>query len=220
MPVRKKDAQRALIILEEYQTKLRQTEDRQLRHAIERVIDIFQSNLFQALIDIQEFYEVTLLDNGKCEESAAQSEPMPALNLWDLSSLPSPTAASQTLPSSLSTSIEKYRHQDEDTSPQEHSSPQLSEAQGPELVQVSEKNLSQIQNVHGLVAHSHISPMKVESLECIFDGPSPVGQEEVPAPPFSTLYPESSMLLQLSECMTAPSFLLFWNVPSETYSIY
>ncbi|XP_029563998.1 discs large homolog 1-like protein isoform X5 [Salmo trutta] len=30
----------------------------------------------------------------------------------------------------------------------------------PELVQVAEKNLSQIENVHGYVSHAHISPMK------------------------------------------------------------
>ncbi|MED6284565.1 hypothetical protein CHARACLAT_020448 [Characodon lateralis] len=50
MPVRKKDAQRALLLLEEYRNKLNHTEDRQLRRSIQRVIDIFQSNLFQALI--------------------------------------------------------------------------------------------------------------------------------------------------------------------------
>uniref|UniRef100_A0A3B5KY56 L27-1 domain-containing protein n=1 Tax=Xiphophorus couchianus TaxID=32473 RepID=A0A3B5KY56_9TELE len=50
MPVRKKDAQRALLLLEEYRNKLNHTEDRQLRLSIQRVIDIFQSNLFQALI--------------------------------------------------------------------------------------------------------------------------------------------------------------------------
>ncbi|KAI4899128.1 hypothetical protein NFI96_012879, partial [Prochilodus magdalenae] len=44
------DAQRALVLLEEYRTKLSNTEDRQLRNSIQRVIDIFQSNLFQALI--------------------------------------------------------------------------------------------------------------------------------------------------------------------------
>lgn len=36
--------------MEEYKTKLGQTEDRQLRQSLERVINIFQSNLFQALI--------------------------------------------------------------------------------------------------------------------------------------------------------------------------
>ncbi|XP_078143845.1 discs large homolog 1-like protein isoform X25 [Centroberyx gerrardi] len=160
MPVRKKDAQRALLLLEEYRMKLNHTEDRQLRLSIQRVIDIFQSNLFQALIDIQEFYEVTLLDSQKWVESSKGAEPMPPVNLWDFSSLQSTTVTSDTLPS-LSTSIEKYRHHDEDSSPQEQSSPQLTdEAGGPELVQVAEKNLSQIENVHGYVSHAHISPMK------------------------------------------------------------
>lgn len=44
------DTQRALRLLEEYRSKLSQAEDRQLRNSIERVINIFQSNLFQALI--------------------------------------------------------------------------------------------------------------------------------------------------------------------------
>ncbi|XP_059358262.1 discs large homolog 1-like protein isoform X15 [Carassius carassius] len=161
MPVRKKDAQRALLLLEDYRSKLSNTEDRQLRNSIQRVIDIFQSNLFQALIDIQEFYEVTLLDNQRCGESVKVPDAIPPVNLWDFSSIQSTTVTSDTLPS-LSTSIEKYRHHDEDTgSPQEQSSPQITdEAPGPELVQVAEKNLSQIENVHGYVAHAHISPMK------------------------------------------------------------
>ncbi|XP_067330116.1 disks large homolog 1-like isoform X11 [Channa argus] len=160
MPVRKKDAQRALLLLEEYRAKLNHAEDRQLRHSIQRVIDIFQSNLFQALIDIQEFYEVTLLDSQRWAESSKGSDPMAPVNLWDFSSLPSTAVTSDTLPS-LSTSIEKYRHHDEDSSPQDQSSPQLTEeAGGPELVQVAEKNLSQVENVHGYVTHAHISPMK------------------------------------------------------------
>ncbi|XP_076732773.1 discs large homolog 1-like protein isoform X9 [Maylandia zebra] len=163
MPVRKKDAQRALQLLEQYRAKLNHTEDRQLRHSIQRVIDIFQSNLFQALIDIQEFYEVTLLDSQRWVESSKGADPMAPVNLWDFSSLQSTTVTSDTLPS-LSTSIEKYRHHDEDSSPQDQSSPQLTEeAGGPELVQVAEKNLSLIENVHGYVTHAHISPMKAEA---------------------------------------------------------
>ncbi|XP_026062151.1 discs large homolog 1-like protein isoform X10 [Carassius auratus] len=224
MPVRKKDAQRALLLLEDYRSKLSNTEDRQLRNSIQRVIDIFQSNLFQALIDIQEFYEVTLLDNQRCGESVKVPDAIPPVNLWDFSSIQSTTVTSDTLPS-LSTSIEdspllneilhvlakakssaseldqKYRHHDEDTgSPQEQSSPQITdEAPGPELVQVAEKNLSQIENVHGYVAHAHISPMKVESLECIFDGPSTVGNEESPPPPTTPLsnpYAQSPVTVQ------------------------
>uniref|UniRef100_A0A674ANE4 Discs large MAGUK scaffold protein 1a n=1 Tax=Salmo trutta TaxID=8032 RepID=A0A674ANE4_SALTR len=55
---------------------------------------------------------------------------------------------------SLIFGCKKYRIQDEDGS-----TPQ---GEGrPELVQVAEKNLSQIENVHGYVSHAHISPMKV-----------------------------------------------------------
>ncbi|XP_039706590.1 disks large homolog 1 isoform X6 [Pteropus medius] len=161
MPVRKQDTQRALHLLEEYRSKLSQTEDKQLRSSIERVINIFQSNLFQALIDIQEFYEVTLLDNPRCIDRSKQSKSIQHVNTWEISSLPSTTVTSETLPSSLSPSVEKYRYQDEDTPPQEHISPQITnEVIGPELVHVSEKNLSEIENVHGFVSHSHISPIK------------------------------------------------------------
>ncbi|XP_057190049.1 discs large homolog 1-like protein isoform X5 [Triplophysa rosa] len=220
MPVRKKDAQRALLLLEEYRSKLGNTEDRQLRSSIQRVIDIFQSNLFQALIDIQEFYEVTLLDNNqRCGESVKVPDAMLPVNLWDYSSIQSTSVTSDTLPS-LSTSIEKYRQHDEDTgSPQEQSSPQLTdEAPGPELVQVAEKNLSQIENVHGYVAHAHISPMKVESLECIFDGASTVVNEESTPPPLTPLsnpYPQSPVTVQQTDAVP-PSTLIIPVIPIST----
>ncbi|XP_053342091.1 discs large homolog 1-like protein isoform X5 [Clarias gariepinus] len=90
---------------------------------------------------------------------------------------------------SLMFGCKKYKHQDEDGSPQEQSSPQLTDdTPGPELVQVAEKNISQIENVHGYVAHAHISPMKVESLECIFDGPPTAASEESPLLSPSTPY--------------------------------
>nr|XP_043886008.1 discs large homolog 1-like protein isoform X2 [Solea senegalensis] len=187
MPVRRKDAQRALLLLEEYRTKLNHTEDRQLRVSLQRVIDIFQSNLFQALIDIQEFYEVTLLDSQRWVESPKGADPTVPVNLWDFSSLQSTTVTSD-----LSTSIEKYQHHDEDSSLQDQSSPQLTEegGAGPELVQVAEKNLSQVENVHGYVSHAHISPMKVASLECVFDGSSMLGQQHPELP--SSTSPTSS----------------------------
>lgn len=58
------------------------------------------------LTDIQEFYEVTLLDNNqRCGESIKVPDAMLPVNLWDYSSIPSTTVTSDTLPS-LSTSIE------------------------------------------------------------------------------------------------------------------
>ncbi|KAM4556090.1 discs large homolog 1-like protein isoform 4-T4 [Fundulus diaphanus] len=197
MPVRKKDAQRALLLLQEYRTKLNHTEDRQLRLSIQRVIDIFQSNLFQALIDIQEFYEVTLLDSQRWAESTKGAEPGVPLNLWDFSSLQSPTGTSETLPS-LSTSIEKYRHHDEDSSPQEQSSPQLTEeAGGPELVQVAEKNLSQIENVHGYVTHAHISPMKQAEA-------APPSSPIIPVIPISPIPAETTAIPPTSQANPPP----------------
>ncbi|KAM4604806.1 discs large homolog 1-like protein isoform 5-T6 [Polymixia lowei] len=90
----------------------------------------------------------------------------------------------------------KYRHHDEDTSPQDQSSPQLTDdGPGPELVQVAEKNLSQIENVHGYVAHAHISPMKQAeavppSSPIIPVIPiSPIPSETTTAPPTSQANP-------------------------------
>uniref|UniRef100_A0A8C9RUC0 Discs, large homolog 2 (Drosophila) n=1 Tax=Scleropages formosus TaxID=113540 RepID=A0A8C9RUC0_SCLFO len=57
--------------------------------------------------------------------------------------------------------VTEYRYQDEDSPPQDHGFPRLTnEVRAPELVHVSEKNLSEIENVHGYVSHSHISPLK------------------------------------------------------------
>uniref|UniRef100_A0A669CYT6 Disks large homolog 1 n=1 Tax=Oreochromis niloticus TaxID=8128 RepID=A0A669CYT6_ORENI len=201
LPVRL-NAQRALQLLEQYRAKLNHTEDRQLRHSIQRVIDIFQSNLFQALIDIQEFYEVTLLDSQRWVESAKGADPMAPVNLWDFSSLQSTTVTSDTLPS-LSTSIEKYRHHDEDSSPQDQSSPQLTEeAGGPELVQVAEKNLSQIENVHGYVTHAHISPMKQAEA-------APPSSPIIPVIPISPIPAETTAIPPTSQVSFFCSFLTF-----------
>nr|XP_028587805.1 disks large homolog 1 isoform X4 [Podarcis muralis] len=164
MPVRKEDTQRALRLLEDYRAKLSRADERQLRSSVERVIGIFQSSLFQALLDIQEFYEVTLLDNPKSVDRSKQIEFVQPVNTWDFSSLPSTTVTSETLPSSLSPTTEKYRSQDDDDTPSpEPGSPREtpSEAAAPELVHVSEKSLSQVESVHGFVSHSHISPVKI-----------------------------------------------------------
>nr|XP_025038037.1 disks large homolog 1-like [Pelodiscus sinensis] len=50
MPVKKKDTDRALALLEEYCKKLKKPEEQQLKKAIKKVMGIFKSSLFQALI--------------------------------------------------------------------------------------------------------------------------------------------------------------------------
>ncbi|XP_077963435.1 disks large homolog 2 isoform X29 [Gasterosteus aculeatus] len=56
---------------------------------------------------------------------------------------------------------EQYHYQEDDSPPLDQGFPRLTnEVRAPELVHVSEKNLSEIENVHGYVSHSHISPLK------------------------------------------------------------
>ncbi|XP_061313944.1 disks large homolog 2 isoform X15 [Pezoporus occidentalis] len=236
MPVKKKDTDRALVLLEEYCKKLRKPEEQQLKKAIRKVMSIFKSSLFQALLDIQEFYEVTLLNSqksyeqkieeanqvaekwekttsatdhenlqknqesaasngsegsGQCEhEKKNQTSESYVVDMKTKQShgrCPSHKCSVETpawipiqhstkgqeeenptgrglqlgpFPEMEWTNAQKYRYQDEDA-PHDHTLPRLThEVRGPELVHVSEKNLSQIENVHGYVLQSHISPLK------------------------------------------------------------
>ncbi|NWH26206.1 DLG1 protein, partial [Grus americana] len=54
------DTERALEILTRYQSTLRSPEEQELKASIGKVSRIFQSELFQALLDIHEFYDFTL----------------------------------------------------------------------------------------------------------------------------------------------------------------
>ncbi|KAM9019463.1 disks large homolog 2 isoform 18-T19 [Guaruba guarouba] len=236
MPVKKKDTDRALVLLEEYCKKLRKPEEQQLKKAIRKVMSIFKSSLFQALLDIQEFYEVTLLNSQKSYEQKIE-EANQVAEKWEKTTsatdhenlqknqesaasngsegsgqcerdkenqtfesyvvdvktkqshgrCPSHKCSVETpawipiqhstkgqeeenptgrglqlgpFPEMEWTNAQKYRYQDEDA-PHDHTLPRLThEVRGPELVHVSEKNLSQIENVHGYVLQSHISPLK------------------------------------------------------------
>ncbi|XP_040439179.1 disks large homolog 2 isoform X4 [Falco naumanni] len=185
MPVKKKDTDRALVLLEEYCKKLRKPEEQQLKKAIRKVMGIFKSSLFQALLDIQEFYEVTLLNSQKSYEQKIEEanqvaekweKTTPATDHENLQKNQESAASNgsegsgqggehnkenQTLENYVvDMKTKKYRYQDEDA-PHDHTLPRLThEVRGPELVHVSEKNLSQIENVHGYVLQSHISPLK------------------------------------------------------------
>ncbi|XP_074917860.1 disks large homolog 2 isoform X3 [Chelonoidis abingdonii] len=186
MPVKKKDTDRALALLEEYCKQLKKPEEQQLKKAIKKVMGIFKSSLFQALIDIQEFYEVTLLDSQKsCEQKTEEANQV--AEKWEKTKSSATGHASlqknqesavsdgsdgsilcdehnkenQSFENhSIDTTTKKYRYQDEDAL-HDHTLPRLThEVRGPELVHVSEKNLSQIENIHGYVLQSHISPLK------------------------------------------------------------
>ena len=82
MRIRREEAHRALELLEDYHRRLYSPEDTELRLAIERIIKIFRSSLFQALLDIQQFYEVTLLDDRKSINQKAE-ETLQIATKWE-----------------------------------------------------------------------------------------------------------------------------------------
>ncbi|XP_076876628.1 disks large homolog 2 isoform X6 [Brachyhypopomus gauderio] len=235
MPLRKEDAARALGLLEDYCSNLRNHEEQQLRVAIQRVVGIFRSSLFQALIDIQEFYEMTLLNTQSCdsklEEVTHVSElwegpvtPQPAPTGTDLhppcgqpkvlekgngevsveESAADPNSTAENRPPAVQgpqpqthspacmnpnpalMSSPWYHYQDDESLPPEHNFPRLTnEVRSPELVHVSEKNLSEIENVHGYVSHSHISPLKpalVTRFDLTYPGVTAANYLASPAP--------------------------------------
>ncbi|KAK2886038.1 hypothetical protein Q8A67_016875 [Cirrhinus molitorella] len=59
MPLKREDTERALQAMEACQS----AGDEGFRNRAERLLTIFQSDLFQALLDIQEFYELTVFEN-------------------------------------------------------------------------------------------------------------------------------------------------------------
>ncbi|XP_077778222.1 disks large homolog 3 isoform X5 [Podarcis muralis] len=65
----RRDTQRAVEILARYQGSLQSPAEQPLQVSIEKVVHVFQSELFQALLDIQECYELNLL--SACKQDGA-----------------------------------------------------------------------------------------------------------------------------------------------------
>ncbi|GAA6109680.1 disks large homolog 3 isoform X2 [Tachysurus ichikawai] len=68
--VHKYDTERAIELLGQYQASLTSPEEQALKTSVGKVSAIFDSQLFKALLDIQECYEVTMQLNAT--ENAAQ----------------------------------------------------------------------------------------------------------------------------------------------------
>ncbi|XP_047462460.1 disks large homolog 2 isoform X31 [Mugil cephalus] len=83
-------------------------------------------------------------------------------------------------------SRQQYHYQEDDSPPLDQGFPRLTnEVRAPELVHVSEKNLSEIENVHGFVSHSHISPLKpalVTRFDLAYPGVTTANYMASPAP--------------------------------------
>ncbi|XP_052376883.1 disks large homolog 4-like isoform X5 [Oncorhynchus keta] len=57
----------------------------------------------------------------------------------------------------------KYRYQDEETPPLEHSPAHLGQGKSAEMLHMSDKNLAAMEAMHGYTPHTHISPIKGNS---------------------------------------------------------
>uniref|UniRef100_A0A7N6A843 Uncharacterized protein n=1 Tax=Anabas testudineus TaxID=64144 RepID=A0A7N6A843_ANATE len=141
MPLRQKDAQRALELLQQYrQTKQGPLEeDQQLQQSLDRVISVFQSQLFSYIENISVRSPTSL---GPVKVTSPSHSHGPA----------SPTSASIPLTPKKVRDGSLGRHCD---------------LRGAELVQVAERQLSQIQHVHGYVTHTHITPAQVTKPGCL-----------------------------------------------------
>uniref|UniRef100_A0A8C7XWI2 Discs, large homolog 4a (Drosophila) n=1 Tax=Oryzias sinensis TaxID=183150 RepID=A0A8C7XWI2_9TELE len=62
---------------------------------------------------------------------------------------------------SLMFGCKKYRYQDEETPPLEHSPAHLAQGKSAEMLHMSDKNLAAMEAIHGYTPHTHISPVKV-----------------------------------------------------------
>ncbi|KAM9846943.1 disks large homolog 4 [Aulostomus maculatus] len=61
---------------------------------------------------------------------------------------------------SLMFGCKKYRYQDEETPPLEHSPAHLAPGKSAEMLHMSDKNLAAMEAIHGYTPHTHISPVK------------------------------------------------------------
>ncbi|XP_071193976.1 disks large homolog 4-like isoform X2 [Salvelinus alpinus] len=64
---------------------------------------------------------------------------------------------------SLMFGCKKYRYQDEETPPLEHSPAHLGQGKSAEMLHMSDKNLAAMEAMHGYTPHTHISPIKGNS---------------------------------------------------------
>ncbi|NXM22008.1 DLG1 protein, partial [Ploceus nigricollis] len=98
------DTERAVEILTRYQSTLQSPEEQELKASIGKVSHIFQSELFQALLDIHEFYDFTLrsapvqspsLDacHGTARQQLGSSEPSSTVTPGEPQNLPEVRAA-------------------------------------------------------------------------------------------------------------------------------
>ncbi|XP_078403126.1 disks large homolog 3 isoform X4 [Cetorhinus maximus] len=144
--VHREDTERAVQLLAKYCKNLPELEEEQLRVAIGKVTNIFKSDLFRALLDIQEFYEVTLV---------AALKP-PDQNLVASNLFSAEVGRTSTFTSIELLSPERYNYCDEDII-NRYPPNQSAIEDMPELIQIKEKNIPEVENVCSYVSPIHTS---------------------------------------------------------------
>uniref|UniRef100_A0A4W6C9X0 Disks large homolog 1 n=1 Tax=Lates calcarifer TaxID=8187 RepID=A0A4W6C9X0_LATCA len=142
-----------------------------------QVINVFQSQLFSALLDIQEYYELTILADSKCSvDQTDDPGNLPASHSLPVQLSAQPEASSGPLsppvsggPSQPKPLVPKPRSIKSPAPPIPSGIPLTNDLRGAELVQVAERQLSQIQHVHGYVTHTHITPAQVNGTEADYE---------------------------------------------------
>ncbi|XP_072361581.1 disks large homolog 3 isoform X3 [Scyliorhinus torazame] len=144
--VHREDTERAVQLLATYCRNLPELEEEKLRVTIGKVTNIFKSDLFRALLDIQEFYEVTLVA---------------ALKLTDQNLVASNLFSAEVGRTSEFTSIEllspeRYDHCDKGII-SSYLPNQSAIEDMPELIQIKEKTTFEVENACSYVSPIHTS---------------------------------------------------------------
>ncbi|XP_039622052.1 disks large homolog 3 isoform X3 [Polypterus senegalus] len=130
----KYDTKRAMDLLNQYQTRLNETEEQSLKVSLNKVSALFGSRLFQALLDIQECYEVTLSLNSQAADQKATDQD--SSNSEDMQDFPeNPLPAGHTPESAIKREVSR-------------------------VLITAKKNYQKVERVCGVVAHSHIEVAK------------------------------------------------------------
>lgn len=104
MPVRKQDVHRALQLLEEYRRNLTDADSEELREALTKAIIAIRSRLFQALLDIHDFYSFTLESTVKTTDTKTE-ETLNLAEKWENHPPPIPTETAELAAKSLETRV-------------------------------------------------------------------------------------------------------------------
>uniref|UniRef100_A0A7N8WUH1 Discs large homolog 1-like protein n=1 Tax=Mastacembelus armatus TaxID=205130 RepID=A0A7N8WUH1_9TELE len=148
------DAQRALELLQQYRAKLNQRQQNQ--NLTKQVISVFQSQLFSALLGkkMKIFWGCVLCFDAGREGGTMGREG---------GTMGREGGTWRREGGGIGTmERERERSLGRDGSLGRHS-----DLRGAELVQVAERQLSQIQHVHGYVTHTHITPAQVTKSGCL-----------------------------------------------------